>query len=263
MRSGHWTSWYGQNSHPRYIVSSINTEIFRFVIRLNLPIVDSSNSFNKINKSSSFIRRRLINKLIVDKRPYSLILMHVRSNIEINHSFSIELGWKIFIKIWHICQGISTMRIYLRTHNWIMRCHYEKFFRKFLSSSTHLTNNLVFHDLILLWRTRFVYFQIRIEKQKSTSIDKSVSLSSLPVSTCCWYIAYLETIFKQILTFWSESLMIAQSSHHRPIFRYPRDFIQEHNISLAMLRLKLVSIISIEQKTVDSPIICSLTTFSL
>lgn len=93
----HWTSWYGQNTHPCDIVGSIGTEILRLVVGLNLPIVDSSNCFNEIDQSSSFERRRLINKLIVNKRPNSLVLMHMRSNVEINHPLSIKLSGKILI----------------------------------------------------------------------------------------------------------------------------------------------------------------------
>ena len=93
----HWTSWYGQNTHPCDIVSSIGTEILRLVVGFYLPIVYSSNRLDEIDHSSSFERRRLVNKLIVDKRPNSLVLMHMGTYVEINHPFSVKLSWKILI----------------------------------------------------------------------------------------------------------------------------------------------------------------------
>ena len=119
----HWTSTYCQNTHTCKIMRSVNTEVLRFIIRFHLPIIDPSDCFYKIDHSSSFIWWWFIYKLTIDIRPNPFILMHMGSNVEINHTFSIELGWEIIIEIRHISKCITTMWVDLGAHDGVVRCH--------------------------------------------------------------------------------------------------------------------------------------------
>lgn len=74
--------------HPCQVVGRIHTEVLWLVLLLNNPVVYSSHRLHKVSQSSSVIRGRFIDKFVVDKRPYSFILMHMRPNIEIDQSFA-------------------------------------------------------------------------------------------------------------------------------------------------------------------------------
>lgn len=80
-----------QSTHPCDVVSGIDTEVLRFIVGLYLPVVDSGHSFDQVDHSSPLIRRRLINKLVVDEWPNTFILMHMRTDIEVHHSLPLEL----------------------------------------------------------------------------------------------------------------------------------------------------------------------------
>lgn len=65
------------DAHACDVVSRIGTKIFWFIIFLNDPIVDSCHCLYKIGQSPSIVRRCLVDKFVIDKRPYSLVLVHV------------------------------------------------------------------------------------------------------------------------------------------------------------------------------------------
>ena len=67
-------------------------EVLAVVVYLHLPVVDSCHCLYKICHSSSFVWTRLIDELIVDEGPYPLVLVHVGSDVEVDHAPSVELG---------------------------------------------------------------------------------------------------------------------------------------------------------------------------
>ena len=67
-------------------------EVLAVVVYLHLPVVDSCHCLYEICHSSSFVGARLIDELIVDEGPDSLVLVHVGSDVQIHHAPSVELG---------------------------------------------------------------------------------------------------------------------------------------------------------------------------
>lgn len=172
--------------------------------------------------------------------------MHVRSDIEVHKPFSIELGWKVLVKVRHVTHGVATMGIYLRTHHWVMRSHHHKFLGIKIPSLMKISYDLILHGCILLSCSFFVNFQERIKKEKSSSISKSKSLYPLIVSVGCRESSDLKATLKKIHAFGKHALMVASIDENRPKSGYSCNFIQEEQIHLAMICLKIVSVVSVE-----------------
>ena len=88
-------------------------EVLTVVVDLHLPVVDPCHCLYEICHSSSFVGTRLVDKLVVDEGPYPLVLVHVGSDVEVDHALSVELRGQVLKKIRHIGHGISAMRVYL------------------------------------------------------------------------------------------------------------------------------------------------------
>lgn len=141
--------------------------------------------------------------------------------------------------------------------------HHHKLLRKVLPRLPQLSYQCTLHGLVLLRCSYLVDFEPRVEKEKSGSIDKTISLSPFPVSSGSWYFSYFEALFKEVLTFRPESLMISQSCHDRPKPRNPWSLVQKHEIAITMLRLQFVGIIPIKHQPIDSPFMRTLSALFL
>ena len=82
----------GHDAHARYVVGCKGTEVLWFVVLLDDPVIYPSDGFHKVSQSSSIVRRAFVNKLVLNKRPDSFILMHMRAIVKVNKSFAFKLS---------------------------------------------------------------------------------------------------------------------------------------------------------------------------
>jgi hypothetical protein len=77
------------DSHSCDVIGGVDAEILWLIVFFDNPIIDSSNCFHKIGQPSSIVRRTFIYKLVVDEGPNTLVLMHVRANVEVHKPLSL------------------------------------------------------------------------------------------------------------------------------------------------------------------------------
>jgi len=112
----------------------------------------------------------------------------------------------------------------------------------------------------LLWSTYIVDFKERIKEEESSSVGKSKSLNSLKVAISCGKSSNSKTILKKIHAFRQSTLMVTNSGQNRPETSDTRDLVEEKQIHLTVIGLKVVSIIAIQNDSIDPPLIIMNTT---
>ena len=197
----YWTSWNRHDAHPCDVVGREGAEVLAVVVDLHLPIVDPCHCLHEICHSSSFIRTRLIDELIVDEGPYPFVLVHVGSDVQIHHAPPVELSWQVLKKIRHVRHGVSAMRVHLWTYEGVVRGQDEVFPWGVFLGFVHILNNFVFHGLVVVIGHEsfpFVDLLVGVVEYEGTAVYESVALRPLEVAFWGWDVAYDEALLEEI-----------------------------------------------------------------
>ena len=100
-------------AHTCYVVGGEGTEVLRFVVVLDDPVVDASHCLHKVSQSSSIVRSAFVDKLVIHEGPDAFILVHVRPVVEVDQSLAFELPGDVLVEVRHVAHGVSAVRVYL------------------------------------------------------------------------------------------------------------------------------------------------------
>ena len=144
-----------------------------------------------------------------------------------------------------------------------MRCHYHELVRVDLLSFYQGLLQLFLHCLILLGSSFLIDFKKRIEEEESCTIGESEALYPLKVTISCWQSTNYKAILEKIHAFGKHALMVPNCSQNGPKSSDSWYLVKKQKIHLTVVSLKVISVISVEDHSINSPLICLFSTFYL